>query len=73
MKKIRQTLLAGTYQPLPVKRVQIPKSSGGKRPLGIASGLDCVIQQAIAQVLVPIFDPGFSDYSYGLRLGRCAQ
>jgi RNA-directed DNA polymerase len=71
--KIRQSLLAGTYQPLPVKRVLIPKSSGGKRPLGIPSVLDRVIQQAIAQALGPIFDPGFSDYSYGFRPGRSAH
>ncbi|WP_246805352.1 reverse transcriptase domain-containing protein, partial [Desulfosarcina cetonica] len=71
--KIRQSLLAGTYQPLPVKRVLIPKSSGGKRPLGIPSVLDRVTQQAIAQVLGPIFDPGFSDYSYGFRPGRSAH
>ena len=70
---IRQSLLAGTYQPLPVKRVLIPKPSGGKRPLGIPSVLDRVIQQAIAQVLTPIFDPGFSDNSYGFRPGRSAH
>lgn len=71
--KIRQSLLTGTYQPLPVKRVQIPKPSGGQRPLGIPSVVDRVIQQAIAQVLGPIFDPGFSDYSYGFRPGRSAH
>jgi RNA-directed DNA polymerase len=70
---IRQSLLAGSYQPLPVKRVLIPKSSGGKRPLGIPSVLDRVIQQAIAQALGPIFDPGFSEYSYGFRPGRSAH
>lgn len=70
---IRQSLLAGTYQPLPVKRVEIPKTTGGKRPLGIPSVQDRLIQQAIAQVLVPIFDPGFSDHSYGFRPGRSAH
>jgi len=70
---IRQSLLAGTYQPLPVKRVQIPKPTGGNRPLGIPSVKDRLIQQAIAQVLVPIFDPGFSDHSYGFRPARSAH
>jgi RNA-directed DNA polymerase len=71
--QIRLSLLAGTYQPLPVKRVEIPKPTGGKRPLGIPAIVDRLIQQAIAQVLVSIFDPGFSDHSYGFRPGRSAQ
>jgi retron-type reverse transcriptase len=70
---VRQTLLAGTYRPLPVKRVEIPKTTGGKRPLGIPSVQDRLIQQAIAQVLVTIFDPGFSDHSYGFLPGRSAH
>lgn len=67
---IRQAIMAGTYQPLPVKRVEIPKPTGGMRPLGIPAVVDRLIQQAIAQVIGPIFDPGFSQYSYGFRPGR---
>jgi RNA-directed DNA polymerase len=70
---IRASLLAGTYQPLPVKRVEIPKPTGGTRPLGIPIVLDRLIQQAIAQVLQPIFDPHFSGSSFGFRPGRSAH
>jgi RNA-directed DNA polymerase len=71
--KIRDALQAGNYPPKPVKRVEIPKPAGGLRPLGIPSVTDRLIQQAIAQVLVPLFDPDFSPYSYGFRPNRSAH
>ncbi len=70
---IRQALLEGDYVPAPVRRKEIPKPDGGVRLLGIPTVLDRMIQQAITQVLTPIFDPEFSENSYGFRPGRSAK
>ncbi|MCC7143637.1 MAG: group II intron reverse transcriptase/maturase [Candidatus Eisenbacteria bacterium] len=70
---VREQLLLGTYQPQPVKRQLIPKAGGGERELGIPTVVDRLIQQALLQVLQPIFDPTFSDHSYGFRPGRRAH
>jgi group II intron reverse transcriptase/maturase len=71
--RIRAELLAGSYRPSAVRRQEIPKSGGGMRQLGIPTVLDRFIQQAILQVLQPIFDPTFSAHSYGFRPGRRAH
>jgi group II intron reverse transcriptase/maturase len=70
---IRTRLLAGDYQPLPVRRVDIAKPQGGVRTLGIPTVVDRLIQQALHQVLQPIFEPTFSEASYGFRPGRNAH
>jgi len=70
--QIKEELLAGRYVPSPVRLVEIPKPGGGLRPLGIPTVLDRLIQQALHQVLQPLFDPDFSESSYGFRPGRSA-
>ena len=70
---IRSQLLEGTYQPQPVKRVEIPKPDGGVRKLGVPCVVDRLIQQALLQVLQERWDPTFSEHSYGFRPGRSAH
>jgi group II intron reverse transcriptase/maturase len=71
--EMREALESGTYQPSPVRRVEIPKPDGGVRQLGIPTVLDRLLQQAIAQVLTPLFEAVFSPHSYGFRPGRSAH
>lgn len=71
--QLKQRLLAGEYQPSSVRRVEIPKPDGGMRELGIPTSVDRVIQQAIGQVLGTIFEPTFSEHSYGFRPKRSAH
>ena len=71
--KIHAKLMGGTYVPSPVRRVEIPKPSGGKRMLGIPTVLDRFIQQMILQAMTPIWEPRFSEHSYGFRPGRGAH
>lgn len=71
--QLKQMLMDGKYHPSPVRRVEIPKDNGSKRKLGIPTAVDRVIQQAIAQVLTPIYEPLFSENSYGFRPKRSAH
>ena len=70
---IRTQVREGTYVPQPIRGVEIPKSTGGVRMLGIPTVVDRFIQHAILQVLTPIFDPQFSEFSFGFRPGRSAH
>lgn len=70
---IKEKILKRKYKPQPVLRVEIPKPNGGVRKLGIPTVVDRVIEQGVAQVLTPMFEPKFSEYSYGFRPGRRAQ
>ena len=71
--KVRQALLAGEYMPAAVRKVDIPKPQGGVRTLGIPTVVDRLIQQALHQVMQPLFEPEFSESSYGFRPGRNAH
>ena len=69
--EIKEQIRNKKYSPKPVKRVEIPKPDGGVRNLGVPTVVDRFVQQAIAQVLTPIYEPKFSESSYGFRPNRC--
>jgi group II intron reverse transcriptase/maturase len=71
--EIRRQVLDGQYTPQPVKQVLIPKADGSSRTLGIPTVVDRFIQQALLQILIPMYDPGFSDHSFGFRPKRNAH
>ena len=71
--ELLESIRNGKYKPSPVRRVEIPKDSGGVRKLGIPTVIDRIVQQAIAQVLIPIYEPKFADGSYGYRPHRSAK
>ncbi len=71
--ELKEQMRTRKYKPQPVRRVEIPKPDGGIRNLGVPTVTDRFVQQAIAQVLTPIYEKQFHDHSYGFRLNRCAQ
>jgi group II intron reverse transcriptase/maturase len=70
LEELREELVGWTYQPGPIRRVVIPKPGGGDRLLGVANVRDRIVEEAMAMVMEPLFEPGFSDHSYGFRPGR---